>query len=34
VGRRSGTALCVVLAVFAVVRNLPIGPGRYLNSGR
>jgi hypothetical protein len=33
VGRRSGIALCVVLAAFAVVRNLPVGFGRYLNSG-
>jgi hypothetical protein len=32
-GRRGGIALCVVLAVFAVVRNLPFGVGRYLSSG-
>lgn len=31
-GSRAGTALVGLLAVFAVVRNLPIGIGRYLNS--
>jgi hypothetical protein len=33
VGRRSGALLCGLLLAFAVVRNLPFGVGRYLNSG-
>ncbi len=33
VGRRSGIALCALLGGFAVLRNLPLGVGRWLNSG-
>lgn len=33
VGARVGAVLVGLVVVFSVVRNLPIGPGRYLNSG-
>ena len=34
VGARVGAVLVGLVVVFSVVRNLPIGPGRYLNSLR
>jgi hypothetical protein len=34
VGARGGAVLVGLVVVFSVVRNLPVGPGRWLNSVR
>jgi hypothetical protein len=32
IGRRGAAVLLVAASLFTLVRNLPVGPGRYLNS--